>query len=63
MLQITEIRINHLKGPKGIEGNFVVGWKIVSNHTNVVQKGYHLQIAKDSGFEELLYDSGKLESD
>lgn len=62
MLQITEIRINHLKEPKGIEGDFVVGWKIVSNHTNVVQKNYQLQVAKDSGFEEVLYDTGNLES-
>lgn len=53
MLRITEIRINHLREPKGIGGNLVVGWKIVSDHINVVQKRYQLQIARDSNFAEV----------
>lgn len=63
MLQITEIRINHLKDSKGIEGNFVVGWKIVSDHANIIQKGYQYQVAKNRNFEEVLYDTGYVESD
>lgn len=63
MLRITEIRINHLREPKGIGGNLVVGWKIVSDHVNVVQKRYQLQIARDSNFAEVLFDTGNVESD
>lgn len=63
MLRITEIRINHLREPKGIGGDLVVGWKIVSDHANVVQKRYQLQIARDSNFAEVLFDTGNVESD
>lgn len=63
MLNITEIRINHLKEPKGITGNLSIGWKIASDHKNVVQKKYRLQLAKDSTFEKILYDTGDVESE
>lgn len=39
------------------------GWEIESNRRNMVQKYYHLQIAKNMNFEEIVYDSGEIYSD
>ena len=38
------------------------GWEIASDRRNVVQKSYRLQIAGDRAFENVLYDSGAVES-
>ncbi len=62
MLNITEIRVNHLKEPKGIVGNISIGWKISSGHKNIVQEGYQLQLSEDSNFEKILYDTGNVGS-
>ena len=50
MLDIAEIRINHLKEPKGIAGNISVGWKIASGHRNVMQERYQIQISEKKDF-------------
>ena len=50
MLNITEIRINHLEEPKGITDSIRIGWKIASGHRNVVQERYQIQISEDSSF-------------
>lgn len=63
MLNITEIRLNHLKEPKGISGKLNIGWKIKSAHQNVLQKGYQLQISGERDFEQVLYDSGRVDSE
>lgn len=63
MLNITEIQINHLKEPKGISKNLIIGWKIKSSYQNVLQTGYQFQILGDSSFEQVLYDSGRIESE
>lgn len=62
MLAIEKIEINHLEEPKGIVESIRIGWEITSGHRNVIQKGYQLQIAEDSSFESVLYDTGKVES-
>ncbi len=62
MLNITEIRVNHLKEPKGITGNIGIGWKISSGHRNVVQEDYQIQLSKDCDFENILYDTGNVKS-
>ncbi len=63
MLAIEKIEINHLEEPKGIAGSIHIGWKITSEHRNVVQESYQIQISKDGSFKEILYDTGKVESD
>lgn len=62
MLTITEIRMNHLKEPRGITGLLSIGWKIGSNNKNVMQEGYRLQIAGDLEFENMIYDTEDRES-
>ena len=62
MLDIAEIRINHLKEPKGIAGNISVGWKIASGHRNVMQERYQIQISEDSSFANILFDTSNVES-
>ena len=61
MLAIARIQINHLKEPAGIQGKVRVGWEITSDHKNVIQKGYQMQVAKDDGFKEVVYDTGMRE--
>ena len=61
MLAIARIQINHLKEPAGIQGKVRVGWEITSDHRNVIQKGYQMQVAKDDGFKEVVYDTGMRE--
>ena len=63
MLRVTEIRINHMNEPKGITGEMTLGWRIESDRGNVYQRGYQLQIGRDSAFESLIYDSGQTESE
>lgn len=62
MLQISEIRINHLKEPAGIQNRISVSWKIQSDRTEVCQKGYRLQIAKTDQFDKILFDTGYIRS-
>lgn len=38
-------------------------WELVSDKKNVKQKSYELQIAKDADFTDLIYNSGKTESE
>lgn len=62
MLNIKRIKINHLDKPKGICGAIQVSWEIESNHTNVIQSAYHIQVGETMDFGTLVYDSGKIES-
>lgn len=63
MLKISEIRINHIKEPKGIWDNLNIGWKMTSEKKNVKQKNYQIQIFEDSKLEKMIYDTGKVFSE
>ena len=63
MLKIERVTVNYLINPEGITGSPQFGWVIGSDRSNVSQKAYRLQIAEDSVFDKLVFDSGILESD
>lgn len=56
MLKVSDIRINHLQEPKGVRGPFTVGWKMLSDRTNVVQTAREIIIVRDGGAEELYHE-------
>lgn len=56
MLEVKDIRINHLRGPKGVRGPVSVGWKIFSDHANVVQTAREMVIVRDEGREEIYHE-------
>lgn len=62
MLEVRRMKIDHQTEPAGVSGMPQFGWEIASDRRNVVQKSYRLQIAGDRAFENVLYDSGTVES-
>ncbi|MFV0528713.1 MAG: family 78 glycoside hydrolase catalytic domain [Lachnospiraceae bacterium] len=63
MVEIANIMVNYQEAPIGVEQIFQLGWKIVSEETAVWQKAYQFQLAEDAAFEEIIYDSGVVESE
>ncbi len=63
MAEIANISINYQQAPIGIEDIFQLGWEIHSEKRAVLQKSYQLELVQDATFEEILYDSGIVESD
>lgn len=55
--------MDYQKNPVGTAGMPVFGWKLSSDKKNVVQEAYQLQLACDSTFGKLLYDSGWVTDD
>ena len=62
MLEVRRMKTDHQTDPAGVSGMPQFGWEITSDRRNVVQKTYRLQIAGDRAFENVLYDSGTVES-
>lgn len=62
MLKVSEITVQYLKHPAGLEGRPWFGWKMESDRRNVVQKAYRLEIGADEAFEQVLWQSGWVES-
>lgn len=55
--------MDYEKDPVGVEQMPQFGWEIESKRKNVIQKSYQLQIALDDKFQQLIYDSGVVNSD
>lgn len=62
MVRISDIRINYEKEPMGVESIEQIGWVIISKEKGVFQQSYHVQISEDERYENLIYDSGVVES-
>ncbi len=62
MVKIDRIRINYQDDPVGIDRINDISWKILSEQRDVFQKSYRLQIAENADFTDLLYDSGRVET-
>ena len=62
MLDVVDIRINHIWEPQGVSGDIAVGWKLRSERRNVMQSGYELLAAKDDACQDIVYRSGKVDS-
>ena len=64
MLEAYALRTEHLHNPLGIDAKRPrLSWKIRSDKTNVIQQAYQIQASLDADFGELIWDSGKVESD
>ncbi len=61
MVEVTNLRVNYLDSPIGIEDIFQVGWQMRSDRRSVRQKSYRLQIAEND-FASPVYDSGEVMS-
>ncbi len=62
MVKIDRIRINYQDNPVGIDRINDISWRILSEQRDVFQKSYRLQIAENADFTDLLYDSGRVET-
>ncbi|MFC4597782.1 family 78 glycoside hydrolase catalytic domain [Cohnella hongkongensis] len=63
MLRIEQVTADYLVNPVGITKPPQLGWTIGSDKTNVIQKSYRIQVASDPRFQNLLLDSGIVESE
>ena len=63
MLAIKKIYMDYETAPVGVSHMPQFAWELVSDKKNVKQKSYKLQIAKDADFTDLIYNSGKTESE
>ena len=62
MIAIQKILMDYMEQPIGVEKMPQFGWVMESDGQNVVQTAYQLQLAKDAQFEQIVYDSGRVES-
>ena len=62
MLTINKIYMDYETAPVGVAHMPQFGWEFGSDRKNVKQESYQLQIAKDKTFQNLIFDSGKVES-
>ena len=63
MLAIKKLQMDYLERPLGVEAMPQFGWVLESDHRNVRQTAYRLEIARDEDFADLIFDSGRVESD
>lgn len=64
MLKVIELKCEYVKNPIGIgEKNPRFSWIIESGAKNVMQSSYHLQIALDQQFENIIWDTGIVKSE
>lgn len=59
MLSIERVMMDYQENPVGVERVPQFGWVLKSDKDNVFQWAYRMQIAVDSGFREVVYDSGR----
>lgn len=62
MLKVSEITIEYLRNPVGLDGRPWFGWILCSDKKNVNQEAYRLEIARDEDFETIVYESGWVKS-
>ena len=63
MVEITKVLVDYEEEQIGITHVPQFGWMIESDRRNTVQEAYQLQIAMDPVFENIVYDSGIVETD
>lgn len=61
MLKIVRIHMDYEREQTGITHMPQFGWVLESDHRNVIQEAYELQIAEDADFCKRIYDSGRRE--
>ncbi len=63
MLKVSEIRLDYLKQAIGVTQVPQFGWILESDKRNVRQGAYQLEIGANQSFNDLLYDSGFVQSE
>lgn len=64
MLVVKRIRCANKENPIGIRAGCVqISWQLESDRQSVVQAAYHIQVAKEDTFKQILLDTGKVESE
>ncbi|WP_337103637.1 family 78 glycoside hydrolase catalytic domain [Paenibacillus sp. YIM B09110] len=65
MFQITKLRCEYKENPIGIDWSVTprISWQLLSDERDCVQAAYRIQVAGGSSFENVLWDSGKLNSE
>ena len=62
MIQIKEILLDNEATLEGVDHIPQIGWKLISDQRNTIQKTYQYQISDQADFSTLVYDSGVVES-
>ncbi|HZJ82407.1 MAG TPA: alpha-L-rhamnosidase, partial [Clostridia bacterium] len=63
MLKTSRLKCEYLKNPIGIgESKPRFGWILESGGRDIVQETYHLQVATDKSFANLVWDTGVVDS-
>lgn len=63
-VSVTGLEVNHLFDPLGIDdANPVLCWGMKSNAVGAKQVSYRIEVARDSGFNKIAWDSGTVASD
>lgn len=64
MLYIRDLRTEYLENPVGIDAEHPrFSWILESDRKNVRQESYHLEVAEDLEFQEIIWDSGEVKSE
>lgn len=64
MFVVYDVRTEYRKNPLGIDVKEPrISWKLKSDQKNVKQQTYHLQVSSDESFDEIIWDSGVIQSD
>nr|WP_288743348.1 family 78 glycoside hydrolase catalytic domain [uncultured Mediterraneibacter sp.] len=64
MLYIRDLRTEYLENPVGIDAEHPrFSWILESDRKNVRQESYHLEVAADLEFQEIIWDSGEVKSE
>ncbi|MBQ8363739.1 MAG: hypothetical protein IJX36_07415, partial [Thermoguttaceae bacterium] len=63
-LSVSDFKVEGLSAPEGIDvPRPRFSWKLFSQDLNEVQSAYQLKVVKEFGDRELVWDSGRVESD
>ena len=63
MINVSKVTMDYVTKQQGITSMPQIGWVISGDGRNEIQKSYHLQMAKNQEFTNLVYDSGEVFSD
>ncbi len=62
MLTVEKILLNYDQRLEGTEQFPIVGWLIGSDHQDVLQQSWQLQVSEEDTFTHLIHDSGRVDS-
>lgn len=63
MIRISKVTLDYVTALRGVTAMPQVGWVMESDERKVKQGSYQLQVGRDAGFADCLYDSGRVETE